>query len=340
MMIDALFETLDLNKDGKLSRSELHTAAKRLGWHWNEAPILALLDLLTILEPIPKDNFTTYMHQIMEDPMGPYGKILLNSPHFLPEVASKGVLLSAHGCKDVDNSSKGRQGVTPDDDRYGDGVSLLEHAAGADIANNYMLRSLDTIHLLIEDAALLIIDPQQSFTKGVWMRSIGSRAEVEVKQILMAFNNCSELLNKNYGRMEIMFSRCPFPPESYDWDDRLAGIIDSTQLYFIKPGNSVLFPPFNGFREWVERCIDNGKNILVIGGCTLNSCVRISSIETQTRFKHNQLQVVVDLSLSGARISNFIPSPLYGGLSAVESAVRQMKAAGVRVVGRIYWGKS
>jgi hypothetical protein len=40
-----------------------------------------------------------------------------------------------------------------------------------------------------------------------------------------------------------MFTRCPFPPGSYDWDDRLAEIIDNKQLYFIKPGKSVLIPP-------------------------------------------------------------------------------------------------
>jgi len=37
------------------------------------------------------------------------------------------------------------------------------------------------------------------------------------------------------------------------WDDRLSAIIDRQQLYFIKPGNSVLFPPINGFREWTSR---------------------------------------------------------------------------------------
>jgi hypothetical protein len=153
----------------------------------------------------------------------------------------------------------------------------------------------------------------------------------------MAFNSCAKLLRKTYGRMEIMFSRCPFPPGSYDWDDRLAGIIDSRQLYFIKPGNSILFPPFNGFKEWVARCIEHGKRTLIIGGCTLNSCVRVSSVETQIRFKDRNLQVVVDLNLCGARRRNFIPSPAFDGLSAVESAVRQMTAAGVKVVRRVGW---
>jgi len=129
----------------------------------------------------------------------------------------------------------------------------------------------------------------------------------------------------------------PFPPDSYDWDDALAGMIEATQLYFIKPGNSILFPSTNGFREWVKRCINKGKRMLVMGGCTLNSCVRVSSIEAQHHFEGQRLQVVVDLSLSGARASNFLGSSLYGGLSAVESAVREMLSEGVRVVRYVEW---
>ena len=79
--------------------------------------------------------------------------------------------------------------------------------------------------------------------------------------------------------------------------------------------------------------------MLVMGGCTLNSCLRVSSIETKRHFKDQGLQVVVDLSLSGARTSNFISSSMYGELSAVESAVHEMMAAGVLVVRRVEWGR-
>jgi len=47
-----LFEILDVTNDDAISRSDLHRAALRMGWHWAEAPIFALLDLLTIREPI------------------------------------------------------------------------------------------------------------------------------------------------------------------------------------------------------------------------------------------------------------------------------------------------
>ena len=186
-------------------------------------------------------------------------------------------------------------------------------------------------------AALLVIDPQRSFTKGAWMKSMGQKAEIEVKPIQLAFQKCAQFLNQNYRFIETMFTRCPFPPGSYDWDDALTGIIDTKQLYFIKPGNSVLYPPTNGFREWVDRFISDGKKILVIAGCTLNSCVRISTIETQKCFKDQGLQIVVDLSLARARLSSFRPSSLYGGLSAVESAVQEMIEAGVRVAHCVQW---
>jgi nicotinamidase-related amidase len=337
-MIGTLFEILDLNKDGEITRSELHTAAKRMGWHWYEAPIFALLDLLTIQESIPQSRFNAYMQQIAADPRGPYGRVLLNSLHFSPSVFSKPNRSYSNRQSGVDTTSQS-PGKTRDEDSDGDFVKVLEQTLGIDIANSYhtLHGALETLRILTGEAMLLIIDPQRSFTQGVWMESIGAEAAVDVEPIRTAFNNCAKLLNKTYGRAEIMFTRCPFPPGSYDWDDRLAEIIDSRQLYFIKPGNSVLFPPFNGFKEWVTRCIDHGKRTLVIGGCTLNSCVRVSSIETQIRFKDRKLQVIVDLSLCGARKRNFIPSPSFNGLSAVESAVRQMTDAGVKVVRRVGW---
>ena len=189
----------------------------------------------------------------------------------------------------------------------------------------------------MDRAAFLAIDPQRSFTKGVWMKSIGPEGELEVKPIRLAFDTCARWIRENSGRVETMFTRCPFPPDSYDWDDAFTGVIDEKQLYFIKPGNSVLYPNTNGFREWVRKFMVHGKNTLVMAGCTLNSCLRKSSIDTQRYFKDLDLQVVVNLSMSGARSTNFMPSFLYDGLSAVASAVREMMSFGVRVAESIAW---
>ena len=339
MTTDALFELLDLNKDGRVARSELHTAAERMGWRWQEAPIFALLDLLTIPEPITKKRFTAYLQQIADDPMGPYGNVLLNAPGFLAALPPQRDQPFPGEFTDVDTLSNRHGGHSRDTDFEGELMPALEKGLGVEIVNGYhsLLGTLDTCRISSNDATLLIIDPQRSFTEGAWMQSIGKGAATDVKPIVIAFRDCSRLLNFIYGRMEIMFTRCPFPPGSYDWDDRLAGIIDSKQPYFIKPGNSVFFPPLNGFKDWLEHCITKGKRTLIIGGCTLNSCVRISSIETMDRFKNRNLRVVVDLSICGARLRNFLPSSLYEGVSAVESAISQMKAAGVQVVRRVEW---
>ncbi len=301
-------------------------------WHWHEAPIFAVLDLLTIQKPIPRDTFIDCMSHIAEDPYGPYGKVLLNSPHFLHSKNSA-----------VNKKKQKNQAVNAGDKKSGDTASFLEQTAGLfskdDTAGSYknMLDSLDIIKLSANNAALLIIDPQRSFTKGVWMRSAGTRAELEVKPIQIAFDNCSRFLKKHYGSIEAMFTRCPFPPDSYGWDGPIDSILDPAQLYFVKPGNSVLFPPSNGFREWVKRCVDNGKKTLVIGGCTLNSCVRVSSIETQEYFRNDKLQVAVDLTLCGARADNYKGASAYGGLSAVEAAVREMMDAGIIVTKCAEW---
>ena len=169
------------------------------------------------------------------------------------------------------------------------------------------------------------------------MKSIGSKAELEVKPIQLAFEKCAQFLNKYYRFIETMFTRCPFPPDSYAWDERLDGIIDDTQLYFVKPGNSVLWPPSNGFAQWVEDLLARGKKTLVMGGCTLNSCLRVSAIEAQRRFRDDALEVVVDLSLCGARTRNYLESPFFHGNSSVGSAIREMLAAGVTVAERVDW---
>jgi hypothetical protein len=169
------------------------------------------------------------------------------------------------------------------------------------------------------------------------MRSIGPGAESEVMPIKRAFQSCARLLGALEGRIETMFSRCPFPPASYDWDPCLMEVLPDRQAYFVKPGNSILWPPTNGFQTWVEGMLDRGKSFLVIGGCTLNSCVRVSAVEVQKRFASAGLQVVVDLSLCGGRTGNYRPSSEFGGLSSVASAIEEMASAGVRVVPRLPW---
>jgi Isochorismatase family len=333
MTYDEFFDELDLDLDGKLSRRELHQAAIRLGWQWHEAPIYALLDFLTVRAPLEKDAFISCMAQINRDPDGLYGQVLRQSPH-----KEKLSCLNASGVADEANSASGNS-IDCDGAEVESIEGLLQDILDEQIAADYAsaIGKLNLPHPAIrpDKTVFLIIDPQRSFTSGAWMRSIGSIGPLEVMPVRWAFDNCARLLKSIYQRAEVMFTRCPFPPDSYDWDERFEGIIDAGQHYFIKPGNSVLRPSTNGFREWLEDVISRGKTTLVMGGCTLNSCVRVSAVETKQYFSNSGLDVIVDLSLCGARATNYTNSAQFGGISSVETAIREMTANGVTVTERV-----
>jgi hypothetical protein len=281
------------------------------------------------------------MRAIRSDPLGPYGRILQRAPLFDPDQGMQKIRRKAPVRPAVKSPGCGPQPIALIDKKETDMAVVLKERAGAGVAAGYgqLLDSLEKIRCAADSTAVLLIDLQRSFTSGAWMRSIGAHASEDVSPIRQAFANCAVFLEKYYQTMAFMFTRCPFPPASYVWDERLDGMIDAAQLYFIKPGNSVLFPPHNGFKEWIGHCLQDGKKTLLMGGCTLNSCVRVSAIETQRLFAPHGLQVVVDLNLSGARLRNYTPASYFDGLSAVASAVRQMLAAGVQVVRRVTFYK-
>ncbi|KAH3765545.1 hypothetical protein Pelo_2585 [Pelomyxa schiedti] len=82
---------------------------------------------------------------------------------------------------------------------------------------------------------------------------------------------------------------------------------------------------------------------VVVGGCTLTSCVRVSACDLQEMFSGQRLEVVVDLSLCGARRDNYEirAGPHHDvfreGETAVECAIRTMKECGVIVVPAYPW---
>lgn len=333
MTYDELFDELDLGLDGKLSRQELHQAAVRLGWQWHEAPIYALLDFLTIRTPLKKDDFISCMSQVSRDPDGPYGQVLRKNPSIadLPYSNESYVVDKANSAAGNAKDCIGAEVESI--------VGLLKDILNEQVAGDYKsaIEKLNLPHpaVRLDQTAFLIIDPQRSFTSEAWMRSMGSIGPLEVMPVRLAFENCARLLKVIYQHAEVMFTRCPFPPESYDWDERFEGIIDAGQHYFIKPGNSVLRPTSNGFREWLEGVIKRGEKNLVMGGCTLNSCMRVSAVETMKYFGNSGLEVIVDLSLCGARATNYVNSVQFGGISPVETAIREMTANGVTVTERV-----
>lgn len=336
--MDRLFNDLDLDSDGMLTRAELRQAASDLGWHWREAPLYAVLDLLTLCGPLSRDAFNEYMETIVRDFRGPFGRILESVPYSFATADFDGAQADATDNEEVEESQVALDEQQTAEETTIDMAELLKTSGSDEAKKDY--QSLISQYcegscaIPGDKAALLIIDPQRSFTEGAWMQSIGAEGEREVQPIGQAFKNCAAALSKYYGRLETMFTRCPFPPDSYDWNRHVSKIISPSQIYFIKPGNSVLWPPTNGFDKWVNALISQGKNGLVMGGCTLNSCVRVSAIETYERFHHLGLEVFVDLSLSAARIGNYKRSSFFGGRSSVETAVREMLEAGVRIVSK------
>ncbi|MBW2453079.1 MAG: hypothetical protein JRI68_01135 [Deltaproteobacteria bacterium] len=187
------------------------------------------------------------------------------------------------------------------------------------------------------DGVMLVIDPQRSFTRGSWAQSMGPDATAQVAPIALAFAGCARLLASQAPLPEVMFTRCPFPPDSYDWDEAIAAILPGDQPYFVKPGNSVLWPPTNGCETWLRRQLARGRTQLVMAGCTLNSCVRVSAIETQKLLGPAGLQVVVDLGLAGARRDNYLRSAQFGGRSSVGAAIDEMRTSGVTVTTQVVW---
>lgn len=334
-----LFNILDCDQDEKLSRKDLHSAAKRMAWGWPEAPFFAVFDLLTLLGPISQKTFQSYMKQIAEDPLGFYGNILLNVNYDLSAIKAGLIKNTIHQGKEIISLPKKDSGNIFSEDIFNDALKILNQAGGKETARDYerLLAEFDFAKLHYKDVAMLIIDPQRSFTKGAWMQSIGYRAQQDIAMIDLGFSHCAKILGRHGDSIETMFSRCPFPPDSYDWDEHFHGVISNIHPYFIKPGNNIMFPSANGFRNWVERLTDKGITILVIGGCTLNSCLRVSAIDTRKIFKKKNLRVVVDLSISGARIANYRRMPIFGGLSSVNSAIQEMIESGVDIVkGIIY----
>lgn len=327
MELRNFFNLLDIDGDGELSRADLRRAAGMLGWSWREAPVFAVLDILAVMAPISENNFLKYMGQIQDDPFGPYGRVLSNLIDLYK--LETGLIGRKRGISLIDN------------EETGDAVSEITDSIYPGASENYrkILESPDRPEpeISIGDSAVLIIDPQFSFTCGAWKRSIGPDADIEVRPIRAAFENCARHLEKYYSHIETMFTRCPFPPSSYEWDERLAGIVDANQAYFVKPGNSVLWPPANCFGTWIDFIIEKGTRFLVIGGCTLNSCVRVSAADTQRYAGDRDFRVIVDLTLSGARLENYRPSSRFGGASPVGAAIREMEMAGVWVARRVKW---
>lgn len=329
-----LFYMLDRDGDGSLSREELFRAAVALGWTGQQACLYALLDFLTLRSPLDREAFAACLDEATNDPHGVFGQVLRRGP--------LEAQLSCVGGRYRDGVVKtpADQGLREESGSQGIDRLLREIVSSeqaGDFAQALERSAMPSCSVPSGATALLLIDPQRAFTAGEWLWRLGPVGDMEVMPIQLAFDNCARLLAAVYGRVETMFSRCPFSPESYGWDDQLDAILDEDQLYFIKPSNNLFMPESNGYRAWLEALVEGGIRTLVMGGCTLNSCLRVSAVATRNAFARDRLEVVVDLGLCGARTSNYLNAAQFGGISPVEAAMREMSASGVTVAGQVVW---
>jgi hypothetical protein len=205
--------------------------------------------------------------------------------------------------------------------------------------------------------ALILIDPQNGFIKdGSWSRMfpIGQSTP-----IFEAFNRIVLFLHSipNPQLIPILISetgfshhdRQIFEPITNELSQR--DFVSISQTY--KPHTNLSICP--GVRQWLQEQLETKLDI-VIGGCTITSCIRDSSIQMKTMFP--QLNFYVDQNLCAARKDNYIKRcktcleryMIYAAppiqqcdiclgnnsneqiVSPVELAFQQMKDAGVNVV--------
>jgi nicotinamidase-related amidase len=207
--------------------------------------------------------------------------------------------------------------------------------------------------------ALILLDCQKSFISGQWMAAVNVS---EVEPIRSAFDKIAAFLPSLSDNVRILATQCPFSRVS-DFDlyppvnDALSGR-DAVKRV-IKPGNSVL--DASGAIHWLDSAIfDAGVRRVVVVGCTLTSCVRVSALDVHRRYAANvaEFQTCVDLNLCGARASNYVGrcadclraylqgycpgvcthDSSHGALqSPVDKTVDDLRAAGVNVFDSFDW---
>ncbi|CAK0839215.1 unnamed protein product [Prorocentrum cordatum] len=152
-------------------------------------------------------------------------------------------------------------------------------------------------------SGLLLIDCQKAFLTGFWAQYFGGGDEVA--PIRQAFRNTVELLRspERLSGCAVLCTKCYTEGEEADYDDDLKPLLAGAPCFW-KPTTDITRN--SHFHKWFEERLSAGMQTLVIGGCTTTSCVRVSSQAIRRMYPDSTLRVVVDLSLCGARVSNFL----------------------------------
>jgi hypothetical protein len=216
---------------------------------------------------------------------------------------------------------------------------------------------MSSINNIPKRFALILIDPQNGFINdGYWSRMFPIGQSIP---ILEAFNRIALFLHSipNPHSIPILISETGFSSRDRQIFEPIANelsqrkFLSITRIY--KPHTNLSICP--GVRQWLSEQLE-AKLDIVIGGCTITSCIRDSSIQMKKLFP--QLNLFVDQNLCAARKDNYVQRcekclekyMIDGSLSIqeceiccrkdlteqmispVELAYQQMKDAGVNIV--------
>ena len=208
---------------------------------------------------------------------------------------------------------------------------------------------MSTKNSLAKRFALILIDPQNGFVNdGSWSRMFSDGQSLP---ILEAFHRIVSFLRSipNLSSIPILVSQTGFISHDRQIFEPIANELPLSITRVYKPHTNLSICP--GVEQWLSEQLKSNLDI-VIGGCTITSCVRDSSIEMKKLFP--QLNFFVHENLCAARKDNYLfrcercferymidgsslmndcsICPRKSLLSPVQFAYEQMKDAGVNVV--------
>lgn len=203
--------------------------------------------------------------------------------------------------------------------------------------------------------ALILIDVQNSFVAGYWRSFL---TDSEILPIKKTFEKCGKVLQNLPSDTPVLMTQCPFiNGKDREFDPSVKDIVEERKYPVIYKYDTNIMDA-EGIDQWMKSILDKQVQSLLIGGCTITSCVRVSSINLKRHFLSYPIEIVVDLSLCGARQSNYEKrcrfcmsqymahrDVLCGKcdqagvelLSPVDKAVESMRASGVKVIESYDW---
>jgi hypothetical protein len=164
---------------------------------------------------------------------------------------------------------------------------------------------MSSINNIPKRFALILIDPQNGFINdGYWSRMFPIGQSIP---ILEAFNRIVLFLRSisNPHSIPILISETGFSNHDRQIFEAISNELSQGEFLSItrtfKPHTNLSICP--GVRQWLYEQLE-AKLDIVIGGCTITSCIRDSSIQMKKMFP--QLNFFVDQNLCGARKDNYI----------------------------------